>query len=137
VCSIIQKKIIFVGYICAFDICLIPEPYEPLNVAGCPQKFWNYLASSRPIVSTRIPEQAMWEPLVKIADDSEQFCSHIQKLLACGCDDGLSASRLELARRHTWPRLAERLWIDLVGFGLVQDCPYPGGALARPSKFGS
>jgi glycosyltransferase involved in cell wall biosynthesis len=97
-------------YIRAFDICLVPEPNQPISVGGCPQKLWNYLASSRPIVSTRIPEQAMWEPAVSIADDGEQFCDHIARLLACGGNDGLASRRLEIARAHTWPRLAERLW---------------------------
>jgi glycosyltransferase involved in cell wall biosynthesis len=101
-------------YIRAFDICLIPEPDEPLNVAGCPQKLWNYLASSRPIVSTRIPEQAMWEPAVSIADNPSQFCDQIARLLAAGCDDGLGARRLQIVQEHTWPRLAEQLWGALI-----------------------
>jgi len=112
-------------YIRAFDICLIPEPYEPLNVAGCPQKLWNYLASSRPIVSTRIPEQALWEPAVSVADTAAQFCDHIARLLALGCDDGMGEGRLEISRKHTWPRLAERLWGELAngGFQLSRHDP--------------
>jgi glycosyltransferase involved in cell wall biosynthesis len=96
-------------YIRAFDICLIPEPSGPLNVAGCPQKLWNYLASSRPIVSTRIPEQAMWEPAVCIADAATGFCDHIARLLACQGNDGFGERRLAIAREHTWPKLADRL----------------------------
>lgn len=106
-------------YVRAFDICLIPEPNEPLNVAGCPQKLWNYLASSRPIVSTRIPEQAMWEPAVSIADNPYQFCDHIVRLLAAGCDDGLGARRLQIARDHTWPQLAKQLRGALIQSGLL------------------
>ena len=102
-----QEKIM--TYIRAFDICLIPEPYEPLNIAGCPQKLWNYLASSRPVVSTDVPEQAMWSPAVCISQGAEDFCEHIARLMACGGQDGQAGQRLEIARNHIWPRLAEKL----------------------------
>ena len=102
-----QEKIM--DYIRAFDVCLIPEPYEPLNIAGCPQKLWNYLASSRPVVSTNVPEQAMWSPAVCISRGAEDFCEHVARLLACGGQDGFAGQRLEIARNHTWPRLAENL----------------------------
>lgn len=104
-------------YIRAFDICLIPEPYEPLNVAGCPQKLWNYLASSRPIVSTRIPEQALWQPAISIAAAPTDFCNHIARLLLCRCDDGLAERRLDIARAHTWPQLAHGLKSLLASHG--------------------
>ena len=96
-------------YIRAFDICLIPEPCGKLNVAGCPQKLCNYLASSRPIVSTNIPEQAQFQPEVSIADNSDAFCGHIGRLISCSGKDGFADKRLQIAREHTWPKLAARL----------------------------
>ncbi len=103
-----QEKIM--AYIRAFDICLIPEPYAPLNIAGCPQKLWNYLASSRPVVSTNVPEQALWSPAVCISQGAEDFCGQIARLLAGGGQNGLAGERLEIARNHIWPQLSENLW---------------------------
>jgi hypothetical protein len=57
-----------------------------------------------------VPEQAVWSPAVSIGKDAADFCAHIARLLDCDCDDGLSPARLNIAREHTWPRLAERLW---------------------------
>lgn len=107
------------SYIRAFDIGLIPEPLRPLNVAGCPQKLWNYCAGTRPIVSTPVPEQAAWAPAVSIGAGADAFCAHIERLLAAGGRDGLAAERLRIAREHAWPRLGERLAALLAERGLA------------------
>ncbi len=108
-------------YIRAFDVCLIPEPLRPLNVAGCPQKLWAYCAGTRPVVSTPVPEQAAWAPTISIGAGPDAFCAHIARLLACGGRDGLAAERLRIAREHAWPRLGERLAAALRERGLAGD----------------
>jgi len=113
-----QEKIM--DYIKAFDVCLVPEPMRPLSIAGCPQKLWNYLASSRPIVSTAIPEQSAWQPMVKIGSTKHEFLEHVKVLLTTKCDDGLAAKRLDIARDHTWPVLATRMVQLLVTRGVLE-----------------
>jgi glycosyltransferase involved in cell wall biosynthesis len=132
-----QERIM--DYIRAFDVCLIPEPYTPFGLATCQQKVWNYLASSRPIVSTNIPEQAALTPAVRIAETPADFSAHVQRLLDCQGNDGLAERRLVIAREYTWPRLADRVWSVLSPLLDSQPSPSPNqeatGRLA--GQFGS
>ncbi|OGV66978.1 MAG: hypothetical protein A2498_09310 [Lentisphaerae bacterium RIFOXYC12_FULL_60_16] len=106
-------------YIRAFDVCLIPEPLRPLNIAGCPQKLWNYLASSRPVVSTAVPEQMLHEPLVLVGRSHAEFVERISGALHSAGDEALARQRLELARVHTWKSLSGRLVDHLKTFGIL------------------
>jgi len=114
-----RKQEEIMKYICSFDVCIIPEPLYPLNVAGCPQKLWNYLASSRPIVSTAVPEQMLLQPAVKIANGAESFVQHVKELIDCNGEDGFGEERLNLAKMHTWDELGKKLTFEIKAQGII------------------
>jgi hypothetical protein len=97
-------------YTAAFDVCLIPYASEhPFNRVACPTKVMDYMATSRPVVSTALPECRLYHDLFDIADTREQFISAIRRLLDRQSDDGRAALRWHRARNSTWERTSARL----------------------------
>lgn len=71
-----------------------------LSADVSPLKFYEYLATGRPIVSTPQPEQVLqYEGLIRVARSKEEFVTSLEASLN---DDGLSASRMEEGRRCSW-----------------------------------
>lgn len=65
-----------------------------------PLKFYEYLATGRPVVSTPQPEQVLqYEGLIRIARSADEFVAACQ---ACLTDDGLSEARMAEGRRCSW-----------------------------------
>lgn len=65
-----------------------------------PLKFYEYLATGRPIVSTPQPEQVLqYEGLIRVARSEAEFIAACE---ACLTDDGLSGARMEEGRRCSW-----------------------------------
>ncbi len=72
----------------AFDLCLIPyRPDHPFNIACCPTKILDCMASGRPIVSTAVPECRLHEDLLAVAEDSEAFVSAVRAILEAGPEE--------------------------------------------------
>jgi len=99
----------------AFDVCLIPYNVEhPFNRASCPTKIMDYMATSRPVVSTAVPECRLYDGLFHIAADPDTFIAAVERIVACGSDDGRAEERWKLARSRTWEetaaQLLEALW---------------------------
>jgi len=65
----------------AFDVAIIPFNINELTLNSNPLKLLEYLASGKPVVSTRIPEVTKYGNMVKIADTSEEFISAIEQCL--------------------------------------------------------
>ena len=61
-------------YLAHFDACLNLFAKSDLSKDVSPLKFYEYLATGRPIVSTRQPDQILqYAPLIEIADSQEEF----------------------------------------------------------------
>lgn len=71
------------------------EFVESLN----PIKLWEYLASGKPIVSTRVPGFRDFAGLVDIADNGLQFT---QALLRSQSEPGISRRQVEVAVANSW-----------------------------------
>jgi len=86
----------------SFDVCLLPWKLSEWIRHCSPLKFYEYLASGRPIVSVPIP-QVMFEAadLVSIASDPDEFLAAIRRELATD-DASRQAARVALAARHDW-----------------------------------
>lgn len=96
-------------YNAAFDICLIPYLVDhPFNRAACPTKVMDYMASTRPVVSTALPECRLHDNLFDVAEDGEEFLAAIGRIVSLGSDDGRAEARGRLARSWTWRAAASK-----------------------------
>ncbi len=98
------------GYNAAFDVCMIPYRIDhPFNRASCPTKLMDYMATSRPVVATALPECRLYDGLFAVAETDDEFVSAIRSIIERGSDDGLAAERWRTARESTWERTSEVL----------------------------
>ena len=98
------------SYNAAFDVCLIPYKADhPFNIACCPTKIMDYMATGRPIVSTALPECQLYGHLFDVAPDAEAFLAAVASILDSGSDDGRSSSRHAWALANTCRRVVDRL----------------------------
>lgn len=77
---------------------------HPFNIASCPTKIMDALASGRPFVSTNIPEVQLYGDRIAIADGAEMAAKMIWKALGTPPDP---AEQVTFARSHSWARRAE------------------------------
>ena len=89
-------------YLAQFDACLNLFAKSDLSKDVSPLKFYEYLATGRPIVSTRQPDQILqYAPLIEIADSPEEFIAACEKAR----DDDTperNAERIEAGRACSW-----------------------------------
>jgi teichuronic acid biosynthesis glycosyltransferase TuaH len=97
-------------YNAAFDVCLIPYRTDhPFNRVACPTKVMDYMATSRPVVSTPLPECRLYAHLFDIAETPEAFVEAIRRVVARGSDDGRAPLRWATARATTWEHTSANL----------------------------
>jgi glycosyltransferase involved in cell wall biosynthesis len=97
-------------YMAAFDVCLIPYRVDhPFNHAACPTKIMDYMASTRPIVSTALPECRLYANLFSVAPDRASFVESVGRIVAAGSCDGRAKARWDHARASTWEATAGTL----------------------------
>ncbi|MBW2313242.1 MAG: glycosyltransferase [Deltaproteobacteria bacterium] len=95
------------AYVKGFDVCLLPYRRNAYTASCFPIKFFEYLASGRPIVMSPLPALAEHFDAVHVADDAAGF--------ARACEVALRApekgrqERLSLARRNTWGHRIEAI----------------------------
>jgi teichuronic acid biosynthesis glycosyltransferase TuaH len=86
-------------------------PYDvlhPFNVASCPTKIMDGLASGRPFLSTGIPETELYPGRIHIARSAAEAIELINGLLQGGVPHDLQA-QLTFATGHTWSDRADEL----------------------------
>jgi hypothetical protein len=100
-------------YVPAFDVCLaLYRPERQFTRLANPSKIRDYLASSRPIVSTALPDvERCWSAMIRVARSRAEYIEHVSDLLA-GRDDTVEL-RLHFARAHTWEHAADLAWRSL------------------------
>lgn len=95
------------GYLKKFDVCLNPFRATELSQAVNPLKFYEYLASGKPIVSTPMPEMDMLNSVVEIGEGKEGFIAAIERALNDTPEK--IQTRLNLAQEHSWENRVEVL----------------------------
>ena len=91
------------AYNASFDLCMIPYRVDhPFNQASCPTKVMDYMATSRPVVSTALPECRLYDHLFAVAESREEFASAIRRVVESGSDDGRASMRWQAAKDATW-----------------------------------
>jgi len=123
-------------YLSTADVCLSPDPLNPLNDVSTMNKIMEYMAMSRPIVSFDLKEArvsagdaALYAP----ANDESQFAKLIVRLL----DDPEERRRMgELGReRVAGPLSWEHSRAALVAAYAAAVAPVPsGGSVPRPRE---
>lgn len=92
-------------YARSFDVCLLPTPVTPFNLARDPLKVYEYLACHKPVVATNL-EQLADMPYVYRARDTQDFLTQIEH-----------AARVEInhaeldayVREQTWTKRTDQL----------------------------
>jgi glycosyltransferase involved in cell wall biosynthesis len=91
------------------DVMLIPERLDKQTHYSCPLRLWPFMATGRPIVSTPIPEVTRFGALVYLAATVDEFVDAVRGATQ-ESDAGVVAERIAIAKAHTWPVLAQRMW---------------------------
>lgn len=89
------------AYCRGFDVGLIPFKINELTVAVNPIKLREYLAAGLPVVSTPLPEVALYRDLVELAETPQQFVGAIARALAAGLET--RDQRTQAMSQETWP----------------------------------
>jgi len=90
----------------AFDVCIIP--YKNTGVENSPIKLFDYLASGKPIVTTRIPGVMDFADVVYIANSEEDFSKKVEQALKE--PPTLAERRLARARENSWDVRVKEVW---------------------------
>jgi glycosyltransferase involved in cell wall biosynthesis len=88
-------------YLYHFDVCLIPFKLTPLIKATHPVKFYEYLASGKPVISTRLSELIPFGNLCYLSSDREEFLTNLARALNEN-DAQMISRRIEFASKNTW-----------------------------------
>ena len=89
-------------YLAHFDVCLNLFAKSDLSKDVSPLKFYEYLATGRPIVSTKQPDQILqYAPLIEIADSPAEFISACEAALHDDTPER-TAARIEAGRACSW-----------------------------------
>ena len=90
-------------YIKDFDVCLNVFADNDLSKDVSPLKFYEYLATGKPVVSTPVPLQVLeYDDCIYIARSTAQFVEKCGQALLENPDDPRRAMRIEKARLCSW-----------------------------------
>lgn len=95
-------------YLRRFDVCLNPLAVNEHNNRRCPLRFYDYLATDKPIISTAINEAAMHRPHVLVAQDVMEMAAMLEKIQHGGYQVDV-ASRRRYIVENTWEKRAGQL----------------------------
>ncbi|MBC7980441.1 MAG: glycosyltransferase [Armatimonadetes bacterium] len=87
-------------------------PYKashPFNIACCPTKIMDYMASGRPILSTSVPECALYPEWIAICDDAVTAAEWLHEQVGADSDSIKINGRIEFAMKNTWIIRAQEL----------------------------
>jgi O-antigen/teichoic acid export membrane protein/glycosyltransferase involved in cell wall biosynthesis len=88
------------AFVREFDVCIIPYRNNPYNRASFPLKFWEFMATGKPVVVTGLPELEEYSALIGYAKNSGDVVSMIENCL--GNPQTNAKQRQELAQAHGW-----------------------------------
>jgi hypothetical protein len=89
-----------------FDIGIIPFTITKLTLSTNPIKLYEYFGYGIPVVSSNLPEVAVFSDLVYIAESQDEFSMQLKAALA-ERDPDRQARRRAVALDQTWDRRAQ------------------------------
>jgi len=96
------------AYLKGMDVCIIPYAVTEHTASVFPIKFFEFLASGRPVVVTPLPSLAPFGDTVRIANGADAFAQAIAESLKRDTAEARDA-RLALARANTWDKRVDAL----------------------------
>jgi glycosyltransferase involved in cell wall biosynthesis len=87
-------------YINGCDVCILPYGTDRAAADSDQIKLYEYLACGRPVVSTNLPSVERFEPVVRIARDTNEFVGLVKASLEE--DPGWTEQRKRVASQHGW-----------------------------------
>ena len=95
------------GYVKGFDVGVIPYRINEYTTYSFPIKFFELLASGKPVVISELPALASYYESVRVARTAEEFVTACEAALR---EPGLGREeRLRLAAANTWEHRVERI----------------------------
>ena len=113
----------------AMDVLIVPHRVTAFTESLNPLKLWEYLASGKPIVSTRVAGFRDYPAVVALVDDAAGFVAAAESALDEPAET--AAARRQHAADHGWPRRADTLEDVLQGRDPVADEPVAAPAAGR------
>ena len=99
------------AFLQGFDVCLLPHLCNSLTLSMDPTKIYDYLASGKPIVSTRVAGTERFSDVLYLGDSPEDFVSGIQVALSKNAEN--AKKRIGYARQNSWRQRAYEMWTIL------------------------
>jgi glycosyltransferase involved in cell wall biosynthesis len=96
------------GYLKGFDVCLLPNTLNEYTRNMFPMKFFEYLSSGKPVVSTDLAAIAGFKEYFYSSDTIDDYIGNIEKALR-ETDQGIRQKRIELAQKYTWEARIEEM----------------------------
>lgn len=93
-------------YIKAFDVCIIPFLSNRLTQSVNPNKFYEYLASGKPIVTTTLPELEKFRHVCNIAENHKEFIEYTRNAIKKDHDPTIA---LDIAKQNDWKDKAVKM----------------------------
>jgi len=114
----LKKQTELPEFLARFDVCLNPFRAGALSKDVSPLKFYEYLATGKPIVTAPEPLQVLdYADVVYLARDEEEFVSQCMK--AVGEDDKeLRERRLRYGKECSWDARVARMEKELLDRGI-------------------
>jgi glycosyltransferase involved in cell wall biosynthesis len=100
-------------YIHNFDVCLIPFLRNQFNLECDPLKFYQYMAMSKPVVSTPVIVAQRYRGACYLAETPEEFNAQISVALDESNRKDLQEKRLAVAQAHSWKTLVTGACVTL------------------------
>lgn len=101
------------GYFKGFDVCINPFRINRLTATVSPLKFYEYLASGKPIVSVPLPEVKPFADVIGIAQTPDEFLFEIEKAVFSETPDKQTA-RLKRAQENSWEQRVSEIMAKIV-----------------------
>ena len=96
------------NYIAKFDACIIPYRINKYTECVFPIKFFEFLATGKPIVTTALPALNEFREVANITNTYDEFISALESVLSNDTND-LKQRRINVARNNTWESRKKRL----------------------------
>lgn len=97
------------AYLVRFDVCLVPYVLNEFTASVYPGKLVEYLALSRPVVSTPLPEVLPYSSVVRIAEGSEAFVRAVRDALDTPDTDEARSARIRAVERNAYERIVAEM----------------------------
>ncbi|MDD5492280.1 MAG: glycosyltransferase [bacterium] len=95
------------NYLKGFDICLLPNKLNEYTRNMFPMKFFEYLASGRPVVSTALPSLKEFKDYFYQAGTPGEFIRDVEIALAEEASN--KGKRIALAKKYSWTNRMEEI----------------------------